>query len=246
MTTPTSLVMPYYDNPGMLREQYASIRLLAPALRDLLGVVIVDDGSPNSPAFPEEIGCPLQIYRIKEDVRWNQDAARNIGVRHAENNWVLMTDIDHVVPPATWERLLLRDHDKNNVYTFGRVSAPELAPYKPHPNTWFMTKEKFDECGGYDERFAGYYGTDGDFKDRVLAKALKVKAFKEAIVRIPRTFIPDASTTTYLRKQPEDKPAIIRIKAERAKVKDWKPLRHSFDYERVFPCGGLPEFFYRS
>jgi hypothetical protein len=82
--TPTTLVMAYYENPGMLAKQFASIRELPANLRDLIGVVIVDDGSPTKPAQPEDLaGVPLQIYRIGVDVRWNQDAARNIGVAHA-------------------------------------------------------------------------------------------------------------------------------------------------------------------
>lgn len=233
----TALVMPYYQNPNMLERQLANLAALPDAMRDLLSVVIVDDGSPTEPATPCGIdlrGIPLQIYRIKADVRWNQDAARNIGVSHSEMSWVLMTDIDHIVPERTWARVLLRDHDRSKVYTFGRVSAPDMTTYKPHPNTWLMTKDMFDKCGGYDERFAGYYGTDGDFKDRVLKNA-KLDMFKEHIIRVPRTVLPDASTTTYLRKQPEDKPAIIRIKAERAKQKGWVPLRGSFEYERTFP-----------
>jgi hypothetical protein len=88
--TPTTLVMPYYINAGMLKAQFEMLRNLPANLRDLIGVVVVDDGSPTAPAVPEDLaGIPLQIYRIDIDIRWNQDAARNIGVRHAENNWVL-------------------------------------------------------------------------------------------------------------------------------------------------------------
>jgi hypothetical protein len=101
--TPTTLVMPYYINAGMLKAQFEMLRNLPADLRDLIGVVVVDDGSPTAPAEPEDLsGIPLQIYRIDVDIRWNQDAARNIGVRHAENNWVLLTDIDHMVPSKTW------------------------------------------------------------------------------------------------------------------------------------------------
>jgi hypothetical protein len=70
-------------------------------------------------------------------------------------------------------------------------------------------------------RFAGYYGTDGDFKERVSwPMPAKIKMFKEHIIRVPRTVLADASTTTYLRKQPEDKPMIIqdhRLSAQQGK-----------------------------
>ena len=127
-----------------------------------------------------------------------------------------MTDMDHVVEEATWKSLLLKDYDPANAYQFARISAPDFQPYKPHPNTWFMTRKKFDEIGGYDERFAGFYGTDADFRDRVLASGTKIVGLKERIVRYPRAVVPDASTTSYLRKQPEDRAGIQRVKAERA------------------------------
>jgi len=232
--TPTTLVMAYYENPGMLRQQFATIRALPAKLRDLLHVVIVDDGSPDHPAVPEEIGCPLQMYRVGVDVRWNQDAARNIGVHHAETEWLLLTDMDHGVPQATWERLLLRNYDKDVAYRFARVSAPEMLPYKPHPNSWFLTRKLFERAGGYDESFAGLYGTDALFRDELAKVAKEIVMLKEILIRYPREVIPDASTTRYLRKQPEDRTGIAKVMAKREKAgADWKPKRLSFPYERV-------------
>lgn len=234
--TPTTLVMPYYLNAGMLTKQFEGIASLPARLRDLMAVTIVDDGSPHSPArMPEfEVGCSVQIWRIDVDVRWNQDAARNIGAVHAETNWILLTDIDHIVPRKTWEHILLRDWDPQCSYRFGRVSAPALDPYKFHPNSWFMTKRKYEEAGGYDERFAGYYGTDADFRDRVEGTGPIIQ-LKEVLIRVPRQVIPDASTTTYLRKQPEDTKAIRRIKAERNAEENWQTKTLSFPFHRVHP-----------
>ncbi len=59
------------------------------------------------------------------------------------------------------------DLNRAHAYTFARVNAPALDPYKPHPNSWAMTRDLFWYAGGYDEALAGNYGTDGDFKVRV-------------------------------------------------------------------------------
>jgi hypothetical protein len=217
----------------MLRQQFASIRALPPRLRDLLHVVIVDDGSPHHPAAPEEIGCGLQIWRIGVDVRWNQDAARNIGVHHAETEWLLLTDMDHVVPEATWQQLLLRNYDGGCAYRFARVSAPDLAPYKPHPNSWFMTRGLFERAGGYDESFAGFYGTDALFRDQIAAAATHVVMLKENLIRYGRDVIADASTTGYLRKQPEDRAGLAALIGKRKANPAWQPKRLSFPYSRV-------------
>lgn len=237
-----SLVMAYYENPGMLAEHYRLIRGLDINVQNNLAVVIVDDGSPNNPAKPEELnGVPLQIYRIKKDVRWNQDAARNIGMQHMETNWALLTDIDHIVPERMWKAIMKRDLDRATAYTFNRVNydanAPELrgSNYHFHPNTWLINRALFERVGGYDERFAGYYGTDSDFRDRLASQGGRIERLKEWVIRVPRTCIPDASTTTYLRKQPEDRVNIERIKAERALAKNPAPVRFRFKYERVYP-----------
>jgi hypothetical protein len=223
--------MAYYDNPEMLQIHFDKICSMSAKTRDMLHVVIVDDASPRWPAQPRKLnGVPLQIYRVTKDVRWNQDAARNIGVRHSETEWVMLTDMDHLVTEETWESLYTRDWDKSVAYTFRRVSAPAMEPYKYHPNSWFMSRTLYDKIGGYDERFAGYYGTDADFRERLTAAA-EIKQLKQALIRYPRTLVPDASTTTYLRKQPDDRVMISRIKAKRG---DAPPLRGQFAYEQVY------------
>lgn len=230
--TPVTLIMAYYENAGMLAEHYRLIRMLPPELRAQLRVIVVDDGSPTAPAAAEDVGASLQVYRMKVDVRWNQDACRNVGVRHAETDWVLMTDMDHIVPRGTWAALMSGRWDNEVAYSFARVSAPDETPYKPHPNSWFLSKWLFEKVGGYDERFAGYYGTDGDFKVRLLREARRHTQLPEYLIRVPRSVIPDASTTTYQRKEPQDRPTVDRLRIERDKTYDGI-RRYKFPYERV-------------
>lgn len=238
--TPITLVMAYYENPGMLQRHYDAWRKFDPTLWDHLQVVVVDDGSPNYPAKPPErppFSIDLQIYRVHKDVRWNQDACRNIGVSHAQTNWVLLTDIDHEVTEETWKYLVTRAWDDAVAYKFRRVSAPDMEAYKPHPNSWLMSRKLFDAAGGYDERFAGLYGTDGEFRDRVSEFAKETVILKQSLIRVPRQVVPDASTTTYLRKQPEDRVGLARVREARdaEEVQPWIPLRGSFEYSRIFP-----------
>ena len=230
--TRITLVMPYYDNHQMLVEHYRLIGELPKEIKEQVEVVIVDDGSPTHPAGKADIGVPLQIFRIKVDIRWNQDAARNIGVRYARTQWVLLTDIDHIVPRGTWSSLVGKEWDPLKVYSFARVSAPDNEPYKPHPNSWFLTRTLFDKVGGYDERFAGYYGTDGDFKVRLLAQAAEWIQLKETLIRVPRHVIPDASTTRYERKEPGDRPNVDRLRHARDRIGD-KIMRYRFPYVRI-------------
>lgn len=241
---PLTLCLPYYMNPGMLRVQFERLRALPGDVRADLAVIVVDDGSPDGEAQGEDIGCPLSVFRIEVDIRWNQDAARNIAAHHAETRWLLLTDMDHLVPSATFARILGRKLSASTVYRFSRetlMSRPlpgaalVTTPYKPHPNSWLLTRELYDRIGGYDERFAGHYGTDAEFRDRA-ARSAAIELLTAALIRVPREVIPDASTTTYQRKgAPEDDGAIRHIKAVRELDPDWRPLRLQFPYRQIYP-----------
>jgi len=237
--TQATLIMAYYENPKMLQVQYDHIRALPESIRKFISVIIVDDGSPKFPAVPpdKDLGIvDLQIYRMGVDVRWNQDACRNIGVRHAKTEWVLLTDMDHLVPADTWNEVLwIKITNPDQYYwMFPRVSAPDMSDYKHHPNTWFMTRTLYDKMGGYDERFAGIYGTDGDFARRLRPHA-QLQWFATPIIRVPSTEVADAATTAYDRKTPADYEGRERVNRERAQIPNWKSLRYSFPYSRVYP-----------
>lgn len=233
-----TLVMAYYMNRRMLIEQAGHWRSLPAEIAARLHIVIVDDGSPEETAsealrsLKRPAVASLQLWRMLVDVRWNQDACRNLGVRQAPTEWLLLTDMDHIVPATTWLRLMRGKLSKHAVYRFGRVSAPSMEPYKPHPNSWALTRATYWDCGGYDERLAGNYGTDGDFLVRVKGRR-NIVDLSDVLIRVPREVVPDASTRTLQRKQPEDKDNIRRMLAARASDASWQPLHFSFPHERV-------------
>lgn len=199
-----TLCLAYYENAGMLAHQLAALNALPAALRDHVSLIVVDDGSPNAPAvLPPALGFEARLYRMKADIPWNQDACRNLAVEQAADGWLLLTDMDHVPSVELVDRIVRGKLDPRCAYTFGRVSAPDLSPYKPHPNSWLMTRDTYRRTGGYDERYAGVYGTDGMFAKRLRAVA-PVRALAEVLIRYPREVIADASTTTLTRKSKEN------------------------------------------
>ena len=201
-------------------------------LREHFHVIVTDDGSPHSPAKDVFEPCGLasqRLFRTSVDVRWNWLFCRNLGARHASTDWILLTDIDHVLPEDSLRSLLTRNLEKPCVYRLSRVDAPSRTPYKPHPNTWLMTRKMFDRIGGYDERFSGYYGSDSEFRERVQATASSVIMLPEVMIRYPREVIADASTTTYQRKAPQDQ-AVRQIRADREQIPNWRPLNVTFPW----------------
>lgn len=208
-------VYPYYNNPLMLVEQQRIWSEYPAAVRAGIEVIVTDDCSPRAPArlfIRGSRNFQLRLYRILVDIRWNWIAAKNLGAFHAdENSWLLLTDIDHAVPPATILRLLKGvdsgEWRRDRYYTFDRVDAPEGTPYKIHPNSYFMHRSLFWKVGGYDEELSGFYGTDGYYRsllDRtVLGGGVHLNGVN--LVRYSREVIPDASTTDFQRKSHIDK-----------------------------------------
>lgn len=234
---PLTLCLPFYRNPGMLLRHYALLGALPADVKANLALIVVDDGSPEgASALPPSIGLrfPVSIYRLLVDIRWNQDACRNLAVRQALSDWVLLTDIDHLTPERLLRACMTLKLDCRCAYNFQRVSEPGMEPYKSHPNSWFMTRELYDEAGGYDERYAGYYGTDGMFRGRVRKVATRVGVIKEALVRVPRSVTLDASTTTYERKTEADGAGIRRVGQEILASGEMTPYRLTFPWKQVW------------
>ena len=225
------MVYPYYENADFFGQQLAVWSAYSADLRTNLRFVVVDDGSPTRPAVDVLRSVRidgLRLFRIGVDVRWNWLAARNIGAAHSRDGWLLLTDMDHVVPEDTLRHLTYGLHDPRVIYRFSRVEHTGERIH-PHPNSWFMTRDMFWKIGGYDEACSGYYGTDGDYRRRCAATA-KIKILTNYLVR--HEYQGDSSTTGYKRKQPEDAEA-KRIMRRRGP--GWKPLTLSFPYDKVDP-----------
>lgn len=229
-----SVVMAYYENPGMLRRQVEHLATFKADLLECLEYVVVDDGSPKFPAaFNQDVlKFACQMWRMGVDIRWNQDACRNLGVREARNEWVLITDMDHMIPETTFRGVTTEVLSERSIYKFTRVDDVTFTEYKPHPNSWLMTKEMYNKVGGYDERFAGYYGTDWDFRDRAMRAAEYIKMLPLPLVRVGREHTPDASCPReFGRKSPADAQAIRRIHGARGNL---PPQRFRFPHSLVF------------
>jgi hypothetical protein len=227
-----TFIYPFYRNSQFLRQHIGWWRTYPAWLRAELNAIIVDDGSPE-PAEAAirgmQIPFPIRLFRIQRDVRWNWLAARNIGFIHAAEGWCLVTDMDHVIPETTATSVVFGKHNPEVIYGFSRKEYTGIT-VPPHPNSWLMTREMFWRVGGYDEALSGHYGTDGDWRRRCAATA-RMEILTDRLIR--HEYQQDASTTAYLRKQPEDA-AVKRIIAARGK--GWRPKSLSFPYDEV-PLG---------
>lgn len=241
-----TLVMAYYENAGMLKEHQRIWRHYPEEWRRHLHVIVVDDCSPLSPAIDavesDDIGLgSFRLYRIDEKRKWNWLACRNLGMAECQTDWALMTDIDHGLPGETLHAILTMELNETHAHRFGRVSMPDLLPYKSHPDSYLLTVKLFDQVGGYDERFSGNYGSSGEFRDRLTIGDGPYQRHADALeelnwlvlVRYPREVIPDASTTQFQRKRQDEGKAIGRIRKERNALPIWETKRLTFPWTRL-------------
>lgn len=196
-----TLVLPYYENAEFLAHQFWRWGYYPGIVKSYLRLIVVDDGSPTLPAEPvfrsNFSHLSARLFRIERDIRWNWLAARNIGAHHAEDGWLLLTDMDHVIPKETAQRVIYGQHDPAKVYAFSRTGDKTT----PHSASFLMTRKMFWKIGAYDEKGSGFYGNDGPFR-REIVKHAEILILNDHLECHERA--KGASTGAYERKQPED------------------------------------------
>lgn len=254
-----SLVFQVYNNPMMLAAHYRIMRTeWSDLLKAEVEVVIVDDGSAVPAADVERPdGLPhIQMFRVLVDRPWNQAGARNLGAAMARGSWLLVTDVDHIVPPDTLQDVLAliaaRGPDCMKAWMFARRDAPATETWmadhwptmaittdlygrpKPHPNSYLMSRRLWNAVGGADESYCGIYGTDSLYRRRLFKAAKSIGVMSSPLIRVSREVIPDASTTTLPRKDGRDPNARARITREKAKKGETDVVKTlQFPWERI-------------
>jgi hypothetical protein len=235
-----AIVMAYYENAHMLQLQLQEWAQYRVTDKMALSAVIVDDGSPRNPAEPVirkhgNVGFPIQLFRIKENKPWNQDGARNLGMKHV-SGWTLMTDMDHMLSKdqvAGLRHVVSHEVEAGSYYMPQRRDF-DGAPMHRHANSYVFLAEDFWKMGGYDEDFSGVYGSDGNFRKCMRAGLTEKATDKFYLNRWPSSAISDANTKDWGRK---DSPyhrsqfSKIEAKSKGPAYRATNPLR--FEWEQV-------------
>jgi len=140
-----------------------------------------------------------------------------------ETDWLFMSDIDLMIDEKTFvflHRMVESGSlDKDRFYTFDRINFVDGAPYKDHPNTYFLHRDLYLKIGGYDEVVSGMYGMDGVFRRRLERSSRGHIRFSRPgihIIRYRKEDVAD-SAANLPRKEGRD-PA--KLKAARQLLKD--------------------------
>jgi glycosyltransferase involved in cell wall biosynthesis len=179
-----SIVIAILNSHEIVRRQILHFEKMA--IPDGVEIVFVDDGSTP----PITSDTKLKNFRIlyTNDFRpWTVELARNFGIKNSQGEYVLITDIDYIIPLSCIESALDLKEDKSSIRReFGVLDengnfTQDMAVLKqwglqrdsvrmnPHPNNFIMRKSVFDKIGYFDEsRVNRPYpiGADAEFKRR--------------------------------------------------------------------------------
>jgi Predicted glycosyltransferases len=149
-----TIVTTVYGQPDLLT------RFLAYTLYDTKAVelVVVDDcGDPPVEKRPSID----KLFRVDDDIPWNQPGARNLGMVHATAPVILFVDVDMIPQSADQAEWLATARTLKSFevvippvrYTTGELNFA-------HPHNYLIRREDMIRIGGYDEDYCGHYGWD--------------------------------------------------------------------------------------
>jgi len=158
-----TIITTFYNQNDFLKKVVLDWISWTDAVRDQFSFCILDDYSET---IATEVlkdtdlsNLDLSIYRVTDDIPWNQHGATNLGIQECSTEYVMVIDMDTIVSEnLAVELLKLANLNVENVaYRFNRMKK-DGSVYKIHPKVCLINKKEFWEVGGYDEDFCGNYG----------------------------------------------------------------------------------------
>jgi glycosyltransferase involved in cell wall biosynthesis len=168
-----SIVTAILNSHEVVRRQIKHYRKIG--LPEDVEIVFVDDGSdPPLRSIFEHSGLNLRWFATHNYREWTQPAARNLGVKNARGEYVICTDIDHIISsqvvelarnPGDWDIIrfsrqvavldeegnFTQDMDVLRSYGYNRDGI-NIAP---HGNSYIFNRNLYLRLGGVSEQHVG-------------------------------------------------------------------------------------------
>ena len=178
-----SIVIPVLNSHEVVRRQLLYWQRIN--VPEDVEIILVDDGS--DPPLAARSDLNLYIHRTNDTRPWTQPAARNIGASFAVGDYLLFTDIDHIVTRKAIEfgrtckydfarfRRELGVLNKEGLFSQGRedLTAYGVPPSQGlriscHTLSMVIRRTVFETTGGFREKL-GTYPThdDGNMKGKL-------------------------------------------------------------------------------
>jgi len=245
-----TIVMAVYGQPEMLWFQIKLMETYPEDVLKRLNVIVVDDcgNPPVNEKWIIELGLfvkKVQLFRVDEDIHWNQMGARNLAMHHAEG-WCVMLDPDMVFSGEMMQKLLLTigQLERGHVVKWALRHVGNGVVDMTSPNTWLIHRDDFFAIGGYDEDYAGHKGwSDVQLLD-VLRSCYKIHQRPDIQADFySNKQVPDAAVTSLDRSTGANRKKRLRKAAEARGARGWKQWaktrqkipRLRFKWRRVYP-----------
>lgn len=161
-----SIVIPVLNSHEVLRRQLLHFSRMG--LTSDTELIIVDDGS--DPRLTNTSDLPVQIIQTNDKRPWTWALARNAGARVATGEYLLMFDLDHILPAEAYAEVrafrgikmrfkrqfgVLDENgritqDRDVLATYGLPLDRKLT-LTPLPNNFVMRRDVYWDIGGYRE-----------------------------------------------------------------------------------------------
>jgi len=171
-----SIVIAVLDSPEVVRRQVAWFRQM-PLPEDVEWILVDDKSTP--PLRREDYDLPrFTLLRHDLPCAWSQPAARNMGCRAAVGDWLICTDIDHILPQTVIDFVRASPHDfikfKREVAVLTEGGTLDQSPeavldygflpdklasggfhIAPHTNSFAIKRDLYLRLGGVSEMHVG-------------------------------------------------------------------------------------------
>lgn len=107
----------------------------------------------------------IKIYRVKKDYGFNSHGCRNLIMKEAENEFVILLDSDRkIINPESAFNIIRKRKLKHNVlYRFTAHTVKYGRSKHVSVNDFLISKTFFFSAGGYDEEWMGYRNGDRQY-----------------------------------------------------------------------------------
>lgn len=154
----------YYNNPELLQT---FVERNLPYVDEL---IVVDDGSPRYPITDFlQPSDKIRLFRVTKDYGFNSHGCRNLIMKQATNDWVILIDIDRAFtePEIAYNIIKTAVLKENTLYRFTAFGNPDGTDAHQSVNDFLIHKNHFFKAGGYDEELIGIRTGDRSFFEQL-------------------------------------------------------------------------------
>ena len=156
----------YYNNPENI------VPFVEHHLDHVDELIIVDDGSADHYHILKYVqpSEKVKLYRVKHDYGFNSHGCRNLIMKEAENEFVILIDSDRLIhnPYSAINMIKNMKLEKDKIYLFPAHLWEIGNDVYESINDFVISKTHFFSVGGYDEEIIGWRSGDSQFRRQLL------------------------------------------------------------------------------